>query len=433
MWNDKFKSFSQAYMVDNYNPPLIYKFYNSIISNIVANSYLEIKTILILLLGLSLFIVYSLFGKSEIIYIFICTLLISSVIYGFYIFGTNNTSNLSYLGTLLLSILPIYFHMKSKKNYSSHAKFILLLALSLFFASGRTDGLIFASIGYIFYSALKLPRKENYLPSLLTFFVIFFSGLFVYKKYEVAVDLHASKSPIDSIFQVTFHNFLEIIGVIFGLQGSKGPLGIWGFSLTELLPTIVFLFNFSGLILIVGFVILVSNYFQRIILLLSFGAIYIVFVATLSSVPEAPSAGGWMLPRYGLSLYGVFILLLIQVFSDRFYKMNLNTTYRNTIIRTISILFAAGLSVAFYFLAAKNMNGLMIDYNDSFLPAIQGLGPWIPQEVVKFRLIDETYGWKPYIPLPVNFIIILIFIFFYMTLKISLDKILSNKLVSRVQ
>jgi hypothetical protein len=26
MWNDKFKSISQAYMVDNYNPPLIYKF-----------------------------------------------------------------------------------------------------------------------------------------------------------------------------------------------------------------------------------------------------------------------------------------------------------------------------------------------------------------------------------------------------------------------
>jgi hypothetical protein len=119
-------------------------------------------------------------------------------------------------------------------------------------------------------------------------------------------------------------------------------------------------------------------------------------------------------------------LILVQIFSDNFYKLNLNIKQIKTIIRTISVLFASGLSIAFYFLGAKNMNGLMIDYNDSFLPAIRGLGPWIPQEVVKFRLIDETYGWKPYIPLPINLIIITIFILFYTTLNHALKKAMSE-------
>jgi len=432
IWEDKFKVFSMAYMVDNYNPPIIYKFYNYFIKSNVGESYQAIKILLISLLAGSLFILYSLFGGSKSFYIFICSLLVSSVIYGFYIFGTNNTSNLSYLGTLLISVLPIYFNQNIRKNYTSNLKFIVLLLLAIVFASGRTDGLIFALVGYTLFSAIKLPQKENYLSSFLTFITILVSGAYLYKRYEVAVDLHASKSPIDSLMQVTFHNFLEIIGVIFGLQGSRGPLGIWGFSLTEMLPMVVFLLNFSALILILGFVIVLSSFYQKIIILTSFGAIYIVFASTLSSVPEAPSAGGWMMPRYGLSLYGVFILILIQIFSDNFYKLNLNTKQVKTIIRTISVLFASGLSIAFYFLAAKNMNGLMIDYNDSFLPAIRGLGPWIPQEVVKFRLIDETYGWKPYIRLPINLIIITIFILFYTTLNHGLKKAMSENVTVSV-
>lgn len=426
IWEDKFKFFSTAYMVDNYNPPIIYKLYNSIIKSNVGESYQTIKILLISLLVGSLLILHSLFGGSKSFYLFICSLLVSSVIYGFYIFGTNNTSNLSYLGTLLISVLPIYFNQNVRKNYISNLKFIALLLLSIVFASGRTDGLIFALVGYTLFSALKFPQKANYLSWLLTFITILVSGAYLYKRYEVAVDLHATKSPIDSLMQVTFHNFLEIIGVIFGLQGSRGPLGIWGFSLTEMLPMIVFLLNFSALILILGFVIVLSGFYQKIIILTSFGAIYIVFASTLSSVPEAPSAGGWMMPRYGLSLYGVFILILVQIFSDNFYKLNLNIKQIKTIIRTISVLFASGLSIAFYFLGAKNMNGLMIDYNDSFLPAIRGLGPWIPQEVVKFRLIDETYGWKPYIPLPINLIIITIFILFYTTLNHALKKAMSE-------
>jgi hypothetical protein len=71
----------------------------------------------------------------------------------------------------------------------------------------------------------------------------------------------------------------------------------------------------------------------------------------------------------------------------------------------------------------------MIDYNDSFLPAIRGLGPWIPQEVVKFRLIDETYGWKPYIPLPINLIILMIFFLFYLTLNYGLKKAVNHKIL----
>ena len=426
-WEDKSKVFSMAYMGDNYNPPLIYKFYNLIIASDVGQSYQTIKIILISLLAVSLLILYSIFGGSKSFYVFICSLLVSSVIYGFYIFGTNNTSNLSYLGTLIISILPAYFHQNLVRNNISKLKFAVLLLLSIFFASGRTDGLIFALVGYSLFSLIKFPKKENYLPWLITFITILVSGAYLYKRYEVAIYLHASKSPIDSLMQVTFHNFLEIIGVIFGLQGSRGPLGIWGFSLTEMLPMVVFLLNFSALILVVGFVIFLSNYFQKVVLLASFAAIYIVFAVTLSSPPEAPSAGGWMMPRYGLSLYGIFILILIQIFSDNLYKFNLNSKQIKTIVRTISFFFASGLSLAFYFLAAKNMNGLMIDYNDSFLPAIRGLGPWIPQEVVKFRLIDETYGWKPYIPLPINLIIVTIFILFYTTLNHALKKAMSEK------
>lgn len=427
IWEDKFKVFSTAYMVDNYNPPIIYKLYNSLIKSNVGKSYQTIKIVLISLLAGSILILYSLFGGSKSFYVFICSLLVSSVVYGYYIFGTNNTSNLSYLGTLLISILPAYFNQNVSKNTISNLRFIILLLLSIILASGRTDGLIFALVGYTLFSAIKLPRKENYLSWLLTFITILVSGTYLYKRYEVAVDLHASKSPIDSLLQVTFHNSLEIIGVIFGLQGSRGPLGIWGFSLTEMLPMIVFLLNFSAFILILGFVIVLSNFYQRIVLLTSFVAIYLVFASTLSSVPEAPSAGGWMLPRYGLSLYGIFILILIQLFSDNLFKFNLNIKQLKTVVRTISLFFASGLSIAFYFLAAKNMNGLMIDYNDSFLPAISGLGPWIPQEVVKFRLIDETYGWKPYISLPINSIIVMIFILFYMTLNCSLKKALNNR------
>jgi hypothetical protein len=422
IWQVKFKSFSEAYMTDNYNPPLIYKFYNLLISKDVALSYLQIKIVLILLLGLSLLLVYSLFGRSGSFYVFINALLISSVIYGFYIFGTNNTSNLSYLGTLLLSILPIYFHEGGKKNYRSHAKFIILFVISLAFASGRTDGLIFAFVGYTLYSAIKIPRKENYIPWAFTLLILFLSGLSVYRKYQVAVDIHASKSPIESLSQVTLHNFLEILGVIAGLLGSRGPLGIWGFGITEPLPMVVFLLNFSAIILILVFVIFTSSVFQKIVLLTSFIAIYTVFAATISSPPEAPSAGGWMMPRYGLSLYGIFILVLVQLFADNFHKLNFQIKYLNVITRTISFFFASGVSIAFYFLAAKHMNGLMIDYNDSFLPNIISLGPWIPQEVVKFRLIDESYGWKPYIPLPINYILIMIFVLFYVTFNFSLKR-----------
>jgi hypothetical protein len=193
IWEDKFEVFSMAYMVDNYNPPIIYKLYNLIINNDVGKSYLIIKILLISLLAGSLLILYSLIGPSKSFYIFICSLLVSSVIYGFYIFGTNNTSNLSYLGTLLISVLPTYFNQNKSKSLISNLKFISLLLLSIVFASGRTDGLIFALVGFTLFSAIKFPKKENYLPWLLTFITILVSGAYLYKRYEVAIDLHASK------------------------------------------------------------------------------------------------------------------------------------------------------------------------------------------------------------------------------------------------
>jgi hypothetical protein len=93
IWKEKLAATGDAIMVDNYNAPVIYKFYNLIIEHNIAQAYQLIKVTTIFVLALSLFILYSLFGASKIFYLFVNSLLVSSVIYGFYIFGTNNTSN----------------------------------------------------------------------------------------------------------------------------------------------------------------------------------------------------------------------------------------------------------------------------------------------------------------------------------------------------
>jgi hypothetical protein len=43
------------------------------------------------------------------------------------------------------------------------------------------------------------------------------------------------------------------------------------------------------------------------------------------------------------------------------------------------------------------MNGILLDYKDGFLPAIKFLGDWVPTTVVRYRAIDNSYGWVPYL------------------------------------
>ena len=50
-----------------------------------------------------------------------------------------------------------------------------------------------------------------------------------------------------------------------------------------------------------------------------------------------------------------------------------------------------------YILPEKYMNGLLIDYQDAFLPSVAYLGDWVPRTVVRYRGIDLTYGWQPYL------------------------------------
>jgi hypothetical protein len=132
-----------------------------------------------------------------------------------------------------------------------------------------------------------------------------------------------------------------------------------------------------------------------VVLVAAIGLWFLPFALTLASYHAAP--GGWMFPRYGLSQYGILILILVTMALPQ-NSLNVDKTkplIKPLLFGVFSSLFAV--LVCVFVLAAKYMNGILLDRKDGFLPAIKSLGEWVPSVVVHYREIDLTNGWRPYI------------------------------------
>ena len=387
------KSFEIAYFTDNYNPPYIYKLLHSFKADSPRKSLHNFRIVSFILISLGLIFAYFLFINSFLFSRLMLGFLLSSSIYGFYIFATNNTSSYAFLGCLMISALPLLFFEYQLKY--SRTIFLIYFALAMFLSTGRTDGLFFSLVGFCLVSILKPPQRKERPLSVTIFLVLLVSFWVVYEKFQAPKSIHLTRGLIESLQNISLNNFLEIPGLMLGLQGDRGPLNIWGLGQLDVpLPSII---PFTiGLSVSIFFALALFNarYKSFLVVMAALVMWFLPFALTLASYQTAP--GGWMFARYGLSQYGILILIIVvlalpkNIFADK----TLRNLFNPFIFGIFTMLFS--ILMTFFVLTEKYMNGILLDRKDSFLPAIRSLGEWVPTVAVHYREIDLSNGWQPY-------------------------------------
>ena len=395
---EKFKEIEnvseQAYFTDNYNPPFIYKFLGYFTTDTPRDSLENFRLLSFGFIVLALLLTFLLFLNSLYFSRFILALVLSSSVYGFYIFATNNTSSYSFLGCLMLSALPL---LLSEENAKFSRIFMLAYVIfAIFLSSGRVDGLFFSLVGFILMAVLKPPQRGNRALSATLIFILFVSFWFVYENYPAAKSIHMTRGIIGSIQNITLNNLLEIPGLMLGLTGDRGPLNIWGLGQLDVpLPSIIPLTCGIAVSIFVALALTNMQLKSFIVLSAAIGLWFLPFALTLASYHAAP--GGWMFARYGLSQYGILMLILIilAVPTKSSTVENSIPSLKPLVFALLSTLF--GVLVCIFILAEKYMNGILLDRKDAFLPAIKYLGEWVPTVAVHYRELDLTNGWRPYL------------------------------------
>jgi hypothetical protein len=286
--------------------------------------------------------------------------------------------------------------LSEEKVKFSRTLMLLYVLFAIFLSTGRVDGLFFSLAGFILMALLKPPQHRYRLLSALLSFTLLISFWLVYENFPAAKSIHMTNGLIDSVQKITLNNFLEIPGVMLGLTGDRGPLNIWGLgSLDVPLPSIIPLACGVAVCIFLALALFDLKLKSFIILLAAIGLWFLPFALTLASYQTAP--GGWMFARYGLSQYGILMLILVVL------AVPINSTtgeeskpfMKPLVFAITSTLLAVLLSI--FVIAAKYMNGILLDRQDSFLPAIKYLGEWVPTVAVHYREIDITNGWRPYV------------------------------------
>jgi hypothetical protein len=383
-----------AYFTDNYNPPFIYKLLNIFKADSPRSSLHNFRIVSFVLIALGLALTFVLFFNSIYFARFMLGFLLSSSIYGFYLFATNNTSSYAFLGCLMISSIPLLLFEFQLK----YSRIILLIysAFAILLSTGRVDGLFFSLIGFCLVSLLKPPQPRERLLSVTIFIALLTSFWYVYETFPAAKSIHMTRGLTESVQNISLNNIFEIPGLMLGLQGDRGPLNIWGLGQLDVpLPSII---PFGvGLSVSIFFTIALfgARYKSTLILTAAFLLWFLPFALTLASYHTAP--GGWMFARYGLSQYGILVLIVVilalpnNAFSDK----NLRNLSKPFVFGMLSVMFS--ILLTFFVLAEKYMNGILLDRKDSFLPAIRYLGEWVPTVAVHYREIDLSNGWQPYI------------------------------------
>jgi hypothetical protein len=267
---------------------------------------------------------------------------------------------------------------------------------AMYMSSGRADRLIFAAGGYLVISIAFNPQRNNYLKSALNFVFVSSAALYIFKHFSSAFSIHIKHGLIGSLRDATFHNAIQIPGLLAGLLGDRGPLNIWGLGQLDVpLPTTVPLSAEVGVITLFAYAIGKCNKRRLIALILAGILMYTPFTLALASYHVA--AGGWMFARYGNAAYGILVLLLVLLLMKNLEDHPAGMKISRAPTLALSFAIATSVALTEYIIAEKYMNGILLDYKDSFLPAIKFLGDWVPTTVVRYRAIDNSYGWVPYL------------------------------------
>lgn len=417
----------EAFFTDNYNPPFIYKFLANFIADTPRDSLMNFRLVSFGFIVAALLLTFLLFYRSLLFTQFILAFVLSSSIYGFYIFTTNNTSSYSFIGCIMISALPLIFYEEGVR----FSRFILVLYVlfAIFLSTGRVDGLFFSFAGFILMTLLRPPLRRYRAYSFLLTIILCTSFLFVYINFPAAKSIHMTNGLVESFKKITLNNVLEIPGLMLGLMGDRGPLNIWGLGNLDVpLPSIVPLACGIGICTFLTLAVLKLRLKSFAVLLSAIGIWFLPFALTLASYNVAP--GGWMFARYGLSQYGIFMMILVvltvSVISSA--EANSKTFIRPIIFGVTSTLIAV--FVCYFVLAAKYTNGILLDRKDSFLPAIKFLGEWVPTTAVHYREIDSSNGWSPYlIDNPHILLILVAFIIFTLISSLSFS-LKHNQMIS---
>lgn len=414
--------FEEAYFTDNYNPPFIYKFLGKFIADTPRNSLENFRSVSFLLIIFALVLTFLLFFNSVYFSRFIVAFILAGSVYGFYLFATNNTSSYSFLGCLMLSSIPLLLS-EERVKFSGFILFIYFI-FSIFLSTGRVDGLFFSLTGFILITLLKPPRYKFRWLSLILGLILVASFYFVYKNFPAARSIHMTRGLLGSLENITLNNVLEIPGLMMGLTGDRGPLNIWGLGQFDVpLPSIIPLLCGMAISIFLALALLNAKFKSFIVLFAGVGLWFLPFALTLASYHAAP--GGWMFARYGMSQYGILILILVILATPRnSLKAEISKfSVKPLIFGFASTLFA--ILICIFVLAEKYMNGILLDRKDGFLPAIKYLGEWVPTVAVHYREIDTFNGWKPYLienPFALLTLIVILMFFLVLSVWVSLKQ-----------
>lgn len=394
--SEKNSPMSEVYLTDNYNPPYLYKTLGLLASNDVRSSFLHMRILSIFLYFISFLFVFFLFRDFRLYSTFVMATFLASVPYGLYLFATNNTSTFSFIGCVMISMLPMLYYSRPSITKIQSGVIGLYTLWAIYMCSGRADGLIFAAGGYFLISIAFNPQRTNFIKSALNFLLVSSVALYIFKRFGSSFSIHVKHGLIGSLRDATFHNAIQIPGLLAGLLGDRGPLNIWGLGQLDVpLPTTVSLSAEIGVTALFAYAIVKCNKRGLVAILFAGLLMYIPFTLTLASYHVA--AGGWMFPRYGYSAYGVLILLLLLLLRKNLEEHPVGRQFLSAPILTISLAIASSVALTEYIIAEKYMNGILLDYKDGFLSAIKFLGDWVPTTVVRYRAIDSSYGWVPYL------------------------------------
>jgi hypothetical protein len=387
-------AFEEAYFTDNYNPPFIYKFLGNFVADTPRNSLENFRSVSFLLITSALLLTFLLFLNSIYFSRFVIAFILAGSVYGLYLFATNNTSSYAFLGCLMLSAIPLLL-------FEENAKFSRLLLFAyfifaIFLSTGRVDGLFFSCAGFVLMTLLKPPKARFRWLSLTLGLILLASFWFVYKNFPAARSIHMTRGLLGSLENITLNNVLEIPGLMLGLTGDRGPLNIWGLGQLDVpLPSIIPLLCGLAVAIFAALALLNTQLKSLIVLGAAIAIWFLPFALTLASYHAAP--GGWMFPRYGMSQYGILVLILVILAIPR---NSLRSEVSKLSLKPLIFGFASSLFailICIFILTEKYMNGILLDKKDAFLPAIKHLGEWVPTVAIHYREIDLSNGWQPYL------------------------------------
>jgi hypothetical protein len=414
-WNEDFfqasaydepldKSLATIYPAPTYSPPFYFAAMSWLSTENVERSVWAMR-IWAALVVIFMLLMASILVRERTFRLLIVSLLTTGIPMGFFLFGTNNPSLWSWIGVSVAAALAYDLGFRRFRGLLDHAKFLAAFTFVAFCAASRADSAIYSMLGVFAAFILASNYKMNVYLRTYTLVITTLISLWVYSNTQ-SLKIHATLHSQDSLLSSVFHPLLESLGVLFGNQGDRGPLGAWGLSWYDSPnPTSVTYLTVLALVILAATSLQHVNRIHLIVNISLIALTLLFLLRGLIATSENPP-GGFIQPRYLLPM--VTLTLLFILFSrnslspsqDSFIDQENSPVPNTTRSAVIASLSAISFGLATLVTATRFGNGLEVR-RGVWLDGLHSLGPsfdFVGVGYLFYKLPEVSTFFTPILP-----------------------------------